>query len=43
MKGEEELPGTKEAVRRWSVSFAGGAAVALFSFLPFASVWFFSS
>jgi len=43
MKGEEELPGAEEAVRRWSVGFAGGAAVALFSFLPFASLWFFSS
>ena len=42
MKGEEELPGAEEAVRRWSVGFAGGAAAALFSFLPFASVWFFS-
>jgi hypothetical protein len=27
MKGEEELPGAEEAVCRWSVGFAGGAAV----------------
>jgi len=26
-EGEEELPGAEEAVRCWSVGFAGGAAV----------------
>jgi hypothetical protein len=27
MKGEEELPGVEEVGCRWSVGFAGGAAV----------------